>query len=100
MMEKKTKSTLDAETTPAVLEKPLARVTASQGLNLRAGPGAGFKPHSVLPEGTEVQLLPLWSSGPQGQFDVRVDGWRYIFTGSMVGWVDSRFLQPVESGDV
>lgn len=79
--------------------RPLARVTAGRGLNLRAGPGPGFQVHTVLAEGETVEVLKLWSSGPQGVFDVHVPGWEYIFTrkkigisDGAVGWVDSRFL--------
>lgn len=79
--------------------RPLARVTAGRGLNLRAGPGPGFQVHTVLAEGEAVELLKLWSSGPQGVFEVHVPGWEYIFTrkkigisDGAVGWVDSRFL--------
>lgn len=81
--------------------RPLARVTAGRGLNLRAGPGPGFQVHTVLAEGEAVEVLKLWSSGPQGVFEVHVPGWEYIFTrkkignsdsDGAVGWVDSRFL--------
>ena len=81
--------------------RTLSRVTAGRGLNLRAGPGPGFQVHTVLAEGEAVEVLKLWSSGPQGAFEVRVPGWEYIFTrkkignsdsDGAVGWVDSRFL--------
>lgn len=88
------------ESTPASLGVPRAKVIADHGLNLRAGPGTGFKAHIILSKDTEVQLLELWSSGPQGQFDVRVEGWRYVFTGTMVGWADARFLAPAEPENV
>lgn len=99
-MGKNEKQASAMSTAPASLGFPRAKVTAGQGLNLRAGPGTGFKAHIILAKDTEVQLLELWASGPQGQFDVRVEGWRYVFTGTMAGWADARFLAPAEPGDV
>lgn len=77
-----------------------AIVCARVGLNLRAGPGPGFEVGAVLPDGAEVSLLTLLAEGgPQGVFEVRVPGWKYVFTGQMVGWVDSSFLDEADHGN-
>ena len=77
-----------------------AIVHARAGLNLRAGPGVGFEVGAILPDGAEVSVLTLLAEGgPQGSSEVRVPGWKYVFTGQMVGWVDSRFLNEVDHGE-
>lgn len=76
-----------------------AIVRAGAGLNLRAGPGPSFEVSAILPDGAEVSVLTLLAEeGPQGSFEFRVPGWKYVFTGQMVGWVDSRFLGEVNDG--
>lgn len=76
-----------------------AVVRAGNGLNLRAGPGPGFEARAVLPDGAEVSVLTLLAEGgPQGIFDFRVPGWKYVFTGEMVGWVNDSFLDLPEAG--
>lgn len=87
------------EPVPLPPEPVRAVVRVGNGLNLRAGPGPGFEAHEVLPDGMEVSVLTLLAEGgPQGVFDFQVPGWKYIFTGRNVGWVDARFLEMPEAG--
>lgn len=82
------------------LKNNRAIVCARAGLNLRAGPGPGFEIGAILPDGAKVSVLTLLAEGdPQGAFEIRVPGWKYVFTGQMVGWVDSRFLDEAGHGE-
>ncbi len=80
--------------------QPSAKVTAEQGVNLRGGPGTEFEIYGILPKDAVVHLLTFWAYGPQGEFEVHINGWSYIFANDMVGWVDSRYLLRLESNDV
>lgn len=78
--------------TPAEQETPPgpdgvpAIVTASKGLNLRAGPGFGFDILSVLESGTLLLILNL----PMG---VKVPGWALVWCGETAGWVSDKHLR-------
>ncbi len=63
-----------------------AIVTASKGLNLRAGPGFGFDVLSVLESGTLLLILNL----PMG---VKVPGWALVWCGETAGWVSDKHLR-------
>ena len=75
-----------APETPPGPEGVSAIVTASKGLNLRAGPGFGFDVLSVLESGTLLLILDL----PMG---VKVPGWALVWLGETAGWVSDRHLR-------
>lgn len=89
----------DLEQSVSTLGYPVAKVTAERGLNLREGPGCTFAIHTILPKEAEVRVLKVWSYGPQGEFELYIKGWSYVFTGEVVGWVDSRFLKILENNN-
>ncbi len=72
-----------AETAP--VGRP-ATVRSPKGLNLRKGPALSYEILCVLPDGAEATALDL----PMG---AEVPGWRLIYTGERIGWVQSRFLR-------
>lgn len=63
-----------------------AIVTASKGLNLRAGPGFGFDVLGVVQFGTLLLVLDL----PMG---VKVPGWALVWLGETAGWVSDKHLR-------
>ena len=63
-----------------------AIVTASKGLNLRAGPGFGFDVLRVVEAGTLLLVLDL----PMG---VKVPGWALVWCGETAGWVSDKHLR-------
>lgn len=69
--------------------KNTAVVVASNGLNLRAGPGRTFNVMEVLKDGTECTVLPL----PEG---VSVPGWGAVSAGGKTGWVDLQYVKMLE----
>lgn len=62
-----------------------AIVTASKGLNFRAGPGFGFDVLGVVEFGTLLIVLDL----PMG---VKVPGWALVWLGETAGWVSDKYL--------
>jgi len=72
-----------SETAPVIWP---AVVRSPQGLNLRKGPALSYEVLEVLPDRAEVTALDL----PMG---AEVPGWRLVYTGEIVGWVQSRFLR-------
>ena len=63
-----------------------AIVTASKGLNFRAGPGFGFDVLGVVEFGTLLLVLSL----PMG---VKVPGWALVWLGETAGWVSDKHLR-------
>ena len=63
-----------------------AIVTASKGLNFRAGPGFGFDVLGVVEFGTLLIVLDL----PMG---VKVPGWALAWLGETAGWVSDKYLR-------
>lgn len=76
---------VEQETPPGPDGLP-AIVTASKGLNLRAGPGFGFDVLRVVEAGTLLLVLDL----PMG---VKVPGWALIWSGETAGWVSDKHLR-------
>ena len=76
---------VEQETPPGPDGVP-AIVTASKGLNLRAGPGFGFDVLSVLESGTLLLILNL----PMG---VKVPGWALVWLDETAGWVSDKHLR-------
>lgn len=72
------------------VEGDLAAVIADNGLNLREGPGRGYRAAQVLPTGAAAKVLAL----PYG---TKVPGWALVHTGDRTGWVDIRFIQALEA---
>lgn len=71
------------------VEGDLVAVIAGNGLNLREGPGRGYRAAQVLPTGAVVKVLEL----PYG---TEVPGWALVHTGERTGWVDICFIQALE----
>lgn len=63
-----------------------AIVTASKGLNFRAGPGFSFDVLGVVEFGTLLIVLDL----PMG---VKVPGWALVWLGETAGWVSDKYLR-------
>ena len=76
---------VEQETPPGPDGLP-AIVTASKGLNLRAGPGFGFDVLRVVEAGTLLLVLDL----PMG---VKVPGWALVWCGETAGWVSDKHLR-------
>ena len=76
------------ETAPAYPAGRPGLVTAPNGLNVREGPGFGFRVLDTAACGTLLPLLDL----PLG---VTVPGWELVDTGKCRGWVSSRHLRVV-----
>ena len=76
---------VEQETPPGPDGLP-AIVTASKGLNLRAGPGFGFDVLRVVEAGTLLLVLDL----PMG---VKVPGWALVWLGETAGWVSDKHLR-------
>lgn len=65
----------------AMFGAPSERVMTTANLNLREAPSKGSPVITVLPEGTELEVL-----------DKRNDGWYQVRTGHEEGYVDSRYV--------
>lgn len=76
---------VEQETPPGPDGLP-AIVTASKGLNFRAGPGFGFDVLGVVEFGTLLLVLSL----PMG---VKVPGWALVWLGETAGWVSDKHLR-------
>lgn len=86
------KTQRDVDIQNAVLgdvEGTLVVVNAATGLNLREGPARSFPVADILPDGAVAVVLVL----PYG---AEVPSWALVHTGKRTGWVDVRYVAPLE----